>query len=65
MALLCDAGWGFPAKPPLAVLVGVLIFSVGLLGDLTVSAMKRDAGLKDVSLEQYSEHGESSKRGSH
>mmetsp|Transcript_27039 Transcript_27039/g.59365 ORF Transcript_27039/g.59365 Transcript_27039/m.59365 type:complete len:441 (+) Transcript_27039:69-1391(+) len=48
MALLCDAGWGFPAKPPLAVLVGVLIFSVGLLGDLTVSAMKRDAGLKDA-----------------
>jgi len=48
MALLCDAGWGFPAKPPLAVLVGVLIFSVSLLGDLTVSAMKRDAGLKDA-----------------
>eukprot|EP00403_Amphidinium_massartii_P001981 CAMPEP_0178374052 /NCGR_PEP_ID=MMETSP0689_2-20121128/2180_1 /TAXON_ID=160604 /ORGANISM="Amphidinium massartii, Strain CS-259" /LENGTH=384 /DNA_ID=CAMNT_0019994015 /DNA_START=1 /DNA_END=1152 /DNA_ORIENTATION=+ len=48
MALLCDAGWGFPAKPLVAVAVGVLIFAASLLGDLTVSAMKRDAGVKDA-----------------
>lgn len=48
MALTCDFAWGFPVHPGMAVLVGVFIFFASLLGDLSVSAMKRDAGLKDA-----------------
>lgn len=48
MALLCDQMWGFPSDPPMAMLTGALIFSASLLGDLVVSAMKRDARVKDT-----------------
>eukprot|EP00913_Durusdinium_trenchii_P016172 g15198.t1 len=40
--------WGFPSDPPMAMLTGALIFSASLLGDLVVSAMKRDARVKDT-----------------
>jgi len=48
MGLLCDAAWGSPAGPLVAASMGALIFFASLLGDLTVSAMKREAGLKDA-----------------
>ncbi|CAE7748634.1 CDS5 [Symbiodinium sp. CCMP2592] len=48
MALLCDKAWGFPSDPLISGLVGALIFCASLLGDLVVSAMKRDAQVKDT-----------------
>jgi len=48
MAVLCDFLWGFPGRPLVSALVGSLIFVASLLGDLVVSAMKRDAGVKDA-----------------
>lgn len=48
MAFLCNWAWGFPVSPTAAVAAGALIFGASLLGDLTVSCMKRDAGIKDA-----------------
>lgn len=48
MALLCDWAWGLPTPLPIAALVGALISGASLMGDLVVSAMKRDAGVKDA-----------------
>lgn len=48
MALLCDWAWGTPAGPCFAATCGLLIFCASLLGDLVVSALKRDAGVKDA-----------------
>jgi len=48
MALLCDATWGYPNNAAVAAALGVVIFVASLLGDIVVSAMKRDAGMKDA-----------------
>ncbi|CAJ1393367.1 unnamed protein product [Effrenium voratum] len=48
MALLCDQAWGFPSDPLVSASVGALVFYASLLGDLVVSAMKRDAKVKDA-----------------
>lgn len=48
MAVLCDQMWGFPSDTRMAVLAGTVIFCASLLGDLVVSAMKRDARVKDT-----------------
>eukprot|EP00929_Paragymnodinium_shiwhaense_P112469 TRINITY_DN80724_c0_g1_i1.p1 TRINITY_DN80724_c0_g1~~TRINITY_DN80724_c0_g1_i1.p1 ORF type:complete len:431 (-),score=64.63 TRINITY_DN80724_c0_g1_i1:68-1360(-) len=48
MALLMNAAWGGPLPKLLACFVGALIFFASVLGDLTVSAMKRDAAVKDA-----------------
>lgn len=48
MALLCNCAWGSPSHTTFSVLFGFVMFWASLLGDLTVSAMKRDAGLKDA-----------------
>jgi len=47
-ALFCNFAWGSPAHPAVATGIGFMIFCASLLGDLSVSAMKRDAGLKDA-----------------
>lgn len=48
MSLLCNATWGYPGNPIVAVILGINIFVASLLGDIVVSAMKRDAGIKDA-----------------
>lgn len=48
MALLCNWGWGSPASVYFAVACGTIIFCASLLGDLVVSALKRDSGVKDA-----------------
>merc|ERR1719198_1601629 len=48
MAILLDLAWGMPTPLPIAAAIGILLSFSALLGDLTVSAMKRDAGVKDA-----------------
>jgi phosphatidate cytidylyltransferase len=42
------SGWLTPMSWPMALLAGVLIGGAGFVGDVTISALKRDLGLKDT-----------------
>lgn len=42
------ADWLTPMRWPMAALAGLLISGAGFVGDVTISALKRDIGLKDT-----------------
>lgn len=42
------AGWLTPMRWNIALLAGLLISGAGFIGDVTISALKRDIGLKDT-----------------
>jgi phosphatidate cytidylyltransferase len=46
-AVVCVVGFGLGVHPLTAVIVGIVIGSIGMLGDLSESMLKRRAGVKD------------------
>ncbi len=49
LEIVAHAAWGYGANVPMLLLVGVLANVFGQLGDLSMSLIKREAGIKDYS----------------